>query len=201
MADQDQSQLEEAERKLQDTRSMLEQKNIERSELQGNLEVKTKTLTYRFFNFRFQHARRRLENVLDKRERAQRNAEDKQAASKNTISRLQKDFEEMSVERRDNDKQVEETKKQIEEVERKVSGRELTYLCFDNSFFQMAEHLWKNEGEMNELYGQYMRLRHHMGNFATSWIQRVRLILFSDLYMETLANKMGVDLEAAAAAA
>jgi hypothetical protein len=28
---------------------------------------------------------------------------------------------------------------------------------------QMAEHIWKNEGEMNELYGQYMRLRHHMG--------------------------------------
>ena len=57
---------------------------------------------------------------MDKRERAQRNAEDKQVASKNTIARLQKDFEEMSVERRDNDKQVEETKKQIEEIERKV---------------------------------------------------------------------------------
>ena len=56
----------------------------------------------------------------EKRERAQKNAEDKQIASKNTISRLQKDFEEMSLERRGNDKQVEETKKQIEDIEKKV---------------------------------------------------------------------------------
>lgn len=61
----------------------------------------------------------------------------------------------------------------------------------------MAEHLWKNEGEMNELYGQYMRLRHHMGScrsfLITEWCW-----CGLDLYMETLANKLGVDLEAAA---
>lgn len=63
---------------------------------------------------------KQLSNAQEKLERAQRHAEDKRLASQQTIERLQREYEEMAVERRDNDKQVEELRAEADEIERKV---------------------------------------------------------------------------------
>ena len=63
---------------------------------------------------------RQLANAHDKLERAQRHAEEKRHASQQTIERLQREYEQMDIERRDNDKQVEEFRKEANEVEAKV---------------------------------------------------------------------------------
>lgn len=65
---------------------------------------------------------KQLSNAQEKVERAQRHAEDKRQASQQAIERLQQEYENMALERRDNDKQVEETRKEADEVERKVRG-------------------------------------------------------------------------------
>lgn len=52
----------------------------------------------------------------------------------------------MSLERRDNDQAVEETKREAAEIERK-----------------MTEHLRQNEEEMHKLLAEYWRLRHQAG--------------------------------------
>ncbi|THH26364.1 hypothetical protein EUX98_g7826 [Antrodiella citrinella] len=85
---------------------------------------------------------KQLSNAQEKLERAQRHAEDKRLASQQTIERLQQEYEEMSVERRDNDKQVEEMRAQADEIERK-----------------MTEHLKRNEAELNLLLTEYWKLR------------------------------------------
>ena len=63
---------------------------------------------------------KQLLNAQYKLERAQRHAEEKRIASQKTIERLQQEYEEMSLERRDNDKQVEEMRADADEIERKV---------------------------------------------------------------------------------
>jgi kinetochore protein Nuf2 len=63
---------------------------------------------------------KQLSNAYDKLERAQKHAEDKKLASQRTIERLQREYDEMVVERRDNDKQVEELRGEADAVESKV---------------------------------------------------------------------------------
>lgn len=63
---------------------------------------------------------KQLSNAYDKLERAQKHAEDKKIASQRTIDRLQREYDEMAVERRDNDRQVEELRADANEVEKKV---------------------------------------------------------------------------------
>ena len=65
---------------------------------------------------------KQLSNAQEKLERAQRHAEDKRLASQQTIERLQREYEEMAVERRDNDRQVEELRAEADEIERKVGA-------------------------------------------------------------------------------
>lgn len=67
-----------------------------------------------------QRVYKQLSNAQEKLERAQRHAEDKRIASQHTIERLQREYEEMAVERRDNDRQVEELRAEADEIERKV---------------------------------------------------------------------------------
>lgn len=67
-----------------------------------------------------QRVNKQLSNAQDKLERAQRHAEDKRIASQQTIERLQREYEEMAIDRRDNDRQVEEMRVEAEDVERKV---------------------------------------------------------------------------------
>ncbi|KAF8892658.1 Nuf2 family-domain-containing protein [Infundibulicybe gibba] len=66
-----------------------------------------------------QRVQKQLSNAHEKLERAQRHAEDKKQASQRTIDRLQREYDEMAVERRDNDKQVEELREEANQVEAK----------------------------------------------------------------------------------
>jgi kinetochore protein Nuf2 len=64
----------------------------------------------------------------------------------------------MVVERRENDKQIEEVRDEANQVELKIS-----------------EHLKKGETVLNELLAEYWKLRRE-----------------TDIYMETLANKLNM---------
>ncbi|PSS30908.1 hypothetical protein PHLCEN_2v2533 [Hermanssonia centrifuga] len=101
-------------------------------------------------------------NALEKLDRAQKHAEDKRLASAHTLNRLQHEYEEMSVERADNDRHVEELRHQADEVEKR-----------------MGDHMRVSQAELNELLTEYWKLR-----YAT------------DVYMETLANKLGMQVVA-----
>ena len=63
---------------------------------------------------------KQLANAQEKLERAQKHAEDKRAASQQTLERLQREYDEMAEERKDNDRQVEELRGQADDIERKV---------------------------------------------------------------------------------
>ncbi|KAH9951445.1 Nuf2 family-domain-containing protein [Amylocystis lapponica] len=136
--------LDTSQKELVDLKDHLDQKKGERTELLMKRE----------------RVHKQLSNAQEKLERAQRHAEDKRLASQQTIERLQREYEEMSLERRDNDKQVEELRADADEVERK-----------------MAEHLRKSQAELSELLTEYWRLRHE-----------------TEVYMETLANKLGMQV-------
>ena len=72
----------------------------------------------------------------------------------------------MSLERRDNDQVVEETKKEAAEVERKVRAALAScFLAYTPT--QMAEHLRQNEDELAKLLAEYWRLRHQTGKLNT----------------------------------
>lgn len=64
--------------------------------------------------------RKQLFNAQEKLDRAVRHAQEKRNAGKQTIERLQAEYEEMVAERRDNDKEVEEYHIQELEVQRTV---------------------------------------------------------------------------------
>lgn len=134
--------------KLRDVRAELDRQTAARNELEQKRE----------------RALRRKANAEEKLEREQKYADDQRAKSQATIAKLKMEFDEMSLERRDNDHVVEETKKEAAEIER-----------------MMAEHLRQNEEEMANLLAEYWRLRHQ-----------------TEVYMETLANKLGLDLEGVA---
>ncbi|THH10174.1 hypothetical protein EW146_g8456 [Bondarzewia mesenterica] len=135
-----------------DTRDHHDQKKIERTEL----EMRLSHIPF------LQRVRKQQANALEKVERAQRHAQDKRLGSQQTIERLQREYEGMVLERRDNDKQVEELRNEATEVERK-----------------MAEHMRSSEAELNELLAEYWKLRHE-----------------TEVYMETLANKLGMRVSA-----
>lgn len=104
-----------------------------------------------------------LSNARDKLERAQRHAEEKRAASQRTIDHLQQQYDQMVVERRLNDQQVEELRNQVEEINGEVNR--LFYPLIPLIIrFQMAEHLRKSEADLNELLAEYWRIRHATGN-------------------------------------
>ncbi|KAI0646761.1 Nuf2 family-domain-containing protein [Trametes meyenii] len=136
--------LDAAQKELGDLKDTLDRKKGERAELV----------------MRRERVHKQFSNAQEKLERAQRHAEDKRLASQQTLERLQREYEEMSVERRDNDRQVEELRAEADEVER-----------------QMAEHMKTNQAELNELLAEYWKLRHE-----------------TEVYMETLANKLGMQV-------
>ncbi|KAF8436921.1 Nuf2 family-domain-containing protein [Boletus edulis BED1] len=138
--------LESSQKELADVKDSQDYKKIERIELQMKKE----------------RVHRQLANAQEKLERSQRHAEEKRHASQQTIERLQREYEQMDVERRDNDKLVEELRKEADDTEAK-----------------MAEHLKKSEAELNELLAEYWKLRHE-----------------TEVYMETLANKLNMNVTA-----
>jgi kinetochore protein Nuf2 len=68
----------------------------------------------------FQRARKQLRNAHDKLERVQRHSEEKRVACQRTVDRLQLEYDEMSHERRDNDRQVDELRGEADQIELKV---------------------------------------------------------------------------------
>lgn len=68
-----------------------------------------------------QRVQKQLANALERLERAQRHAEDKKLASQRTAERLQREYDEMVLERQDNDRQVEELRREANDVEEKVN--------------------------------------------------------------------------------
>ena len=143
-----------------------------------------------------QRVHRQLANAQEKLDRAQRHAEEKRQASQQTIERLQREYEQMDVERRDNDKLVEELRKEADDTETKVAFPHCLAL-FMTSFHtpQMAEHLKKSEAEINELLTEYWKLRHETGTPLLSR-RTCRLIPPAEVYMETLANKLNMSVTA-----
>jgi kinetochore protein Nuf2 len=69
----------------------------------------------------------------------------------------------MAVERRDNDRQLEELRAEADETEAKVCF--LAFRCALRVMIpcQMAEYLKKSEAELNELLAEYWKLRHETG--------------------------------------
>ena len=62
-----------------------------------------------------------LANAKTKLERAQKHAEDRKLSSQKTIERLQREYDEMVVERRENDKQIEEVREEANQLEAQVN--------------------------------------------------------------------------------
>jgi len=91
---------------------------------------------------RAEQAVKQLANAREKIERAQQHIEDKRGANRQAIERLEKEYENMAIERRDTDKHNEELRAEADETERK-----------------MNDHLKRNEAELNELLAEYWALR------------------------------------------
>jgi len=68
-----------------------------------------------------QHMAKQLANAREKIERAQQHIEDKRVASQQAIERLEKEYQNMAIERRDTDKHNEELRAEADDIERKVS--------------------------------------------------------------------------------
>ena len=113
---------------------------------------------------------KQLANAREKIERAQQHIEDKRVANRQAIERLEKEYENMAIERRDTDKHNEELRAEADETERKVS-RGLPHPppivrlhwhyvnVFPSPLAQMNDHLKRNEAELNELLAEYWALR------------------------------------------
>ncbi|RDB21520.1 putative kinetochore protein NUF2 [Hypsizygus marmoreus] len=139
--------LQMSQKELADLRDHLDDKKIERNELR----------------LRQERVEKQLSNAHDKLERAQRHAEDKKLASQRTIERLQREYDEMAIERRDNDKQMEELRADANEVEKK-----------------MAENLKTSEAELNELLAEYWKLRHETDIYMETLANKLNMRVTSD---------------------
>lgn len=64
---------------------------------------------------------KQLANAREKIERAQQHIEDKRVANRQAIERLEKEYQNMALERRDTDKHNEELRAEADEIDRKVS--------------------------------------------------------------------------------
>ncbi|KAI0034709.1 Nuf2 family-domain-containing protein [Vararia minispora EC-137] len=105
IVDKEMRMLENAARERADTRGALEERRIERTELELKLE----------------RAQNQLSKAQEKLERAQRDLDERRRAGQETIERLQHEYEVMASERKDNEMQVEELRQQANEIERKIA--------------------------------------------------------------------------------
>ena len=105
---------------------------------------------------------KQLANAREKIERTQQHIEDKRIASKQAIEQLEKEYQNMAIERRDTDKHNEELRAEADEVDRKVS-RDLSHPPMSTNanitLAQMADHLKRSEAELGELLAEYWALR------------------------------------------
>jgi kinetochore protein Nuf2 len=105
---------------------------------------------------------KQLANAREKIERAQHHIEDKRVASQQAIERLEKEYQNMAIERRDTDKHNEELRAEADEIERKVSrylSRPPNIHLRNITLAQMADHIKRSEAELGELLAEYWALR------------------------------------------
>lgn len=76
-----------------------------------------------------QRAKRQENIALEKLSRAQQHAEERRYRSTEELERLQREYAEMSEERKENDRMVEETKQEADALERKVQGFSSAFIC------------------------------------------------------------------------
>lgn len=115
--------LDMSSKNLADLRDQLDKKKGERNELLMKREARRFTCHFCrcLIGQLVQRVHKQFDNAHEKMERAQRHAEEKRIASQRTIERLQREYQEMAEERRDNDKHVLELRAEAAEIERKVS--------------------------------------------------------------------------------
>ncbi|KAI9508472.1 Nuf2 family-domain-containing protein [Russula earlei] len=117
---------------------------------------------------RAEHMVKQLANARQKIERAQQHIEDKRLSSQQAIERLEKEYQNMALERRDTDKHNEELRAEADETERK-----------------MAEHLKRSEAELSELLAEYWALRNrtdYSQKTGDAGLLRLSGCLFFSLY-------------------
>ncbi|KAH0584146.1 hypothetical protein H2248_009706 [Termitomyces sp. 'cryptogamus'] len=139
--------LQVSQKELSDLRDHLDDKKIEGNELK----------------LRQERVEKQLSNAHEKLERAERHAEEKKQASQRTIDRLQQEYDQMAIERRDNEKQVEELRAEANEVEKK-----------------MAEQVKGGEAELNELLAEYWKLRHETDVYMETLANKLNMRVTSD---------------------
>ena len=107
---------------LNDTKVQLEDRSIERSELMSKHEVSISMNTPMVWSRRsfVQRVHKQVTNAHEKLERAQKHAEDRKQANEKTILKLKAEYEKMAIERRDNDKQLEELRLEATNIQTKV---------------------------------------------------------------------------------
>ncbi|KAF7338549.1 hypothetical protein MVEN_02081100 [Mycena venus] len=115
-----------------DVRGCVEQLQTIEKEVHSTKQIERKEL-----HLRQERVQKQLSNAHEKLERAQRHAEERKASSQKAIERLQREYDEMVVERRDNDKQVEELRGEASKLGNRT-----------------------NEIELNQLLAEYWKLRH-----------------------------------------
>ncbi len=125
---------------------------------------------------------KQLANAREKIERAQQHIEDKRVASQQAIERLEKEYQNMAIERRDTDKHNEELRAEADDIERKVSPLICLFFftsqcplvehigvnLFPSSLAQMADHLKRSEAELSELLAEYWALRNRTCKWTSS---------------------------------
>ncbi|KAF9066875.1 Nuf2 family-domain-containing protein [Rhodocollybia butyracea] len=119
--------LQELQVDLAELKDQLDDKKIERNELRLKQERVT----------------RQLDNAHAKLTLTQQRAADKKAANDRVIKQLQMEYDEMDVERKENELQLAEVRNEADEVEEK-----------------MSEHLKAGEEELKSLLAEYWKLRH-----------------------------------------
>ncbi|KAF8636681.1 hypothetical protein AX17_003487 [Amanita inopinata Kibby_2008] len=139
--------LEASRKDSAELRDQLDAKIIERNELKLKQE----------------RVEKQLANAHEKLERSQKHAEDKKLANQRTIERLQREYDEMVIERRDNDKHMEELRTEAETIEA-----------------TMLEHLRKSEVELSDLLTEYWKLRHETDIYMETLANKLNMRVVSD---------------------
>ena len=152
-------------------------------------------------------------------------ATEQQRKAEEDIKRLTKEYAEMSEERRDNDRQVEELKQEADEIERKVRdsfrglfNRGCTKLMGSLPpplAITLAERvIYRGCLGLGDLFPRWLNIcgrtrlnsmtcLRSTGHFVTRLVRRTFLkivvclivsVIFSEVYMETLANKLGMQV-------
>ncbi|KAI0290457.1 Nuf2 family-domain-containing protein [Russula brevipes] len=112
---------------------------------------------------RAEHLAKQLSNAREKIDRAQQHIEDKRIANQQAIDRLEKEYQNMAIERRDTDKHNEELRAEADEIERK-----------------MADHLKRSEAELGELLAEYWALRNRTSAYMETIAKKLGMQVTSD---------------------